>query len=67
MCVLRLNRKYEKLVESANDSNAEADANDSNSIGPLEATIKNLQKEVSNHLHKYHALSAINYVQIMHL
>eukprot|EP00953_Heterococcus_sp_UTEX-ZZ885_P027473 14738-Heterococcus_DN1.PRE.1 len=40
----RLNRKYEKLVESANDSNAEAD-NDTNAIGPLEATIKNLQKE----------------------
>jgi hypothetical protein len=46
---VRLNRKYEKLVESANDSNAEAD-NDTNAIGPLEATIKNLQKEVTlNH------------------
>jgi hypothetical protein len=47
---IRLNRKYEKLVESANDSNAEAD-NDTNAIGPLEATIKNLQKEVIlNHI-----------------
>jgi hypothetical protein len=67
---IRLNRKYEKLVESANDSNAEAD-NDSNAIGPLEATIRNLQKEVMLNLncmcitHKHRTSRIITFMLVV--